>query len=206
MKRRDLAVFDLCGTLYTGNLLFAFTRLQPECEAAYQVADTATVKALDALLPRRQIRRRRYFKALEALPASVRDDRARRFVRDKLPEMRRRDAFEALESLRVEGWRIALLSGAPDCVVRAVSDAVEADAYIGAPFDFGRVWQYTNAAKDRLMPSFEPYERLFVCTDNPNDVRLLRMADERLIFTSQDKLGWWLRQFGPAPIRLKGME
>lgn len=207
MKRdlaaRDLAVFDLCGTLYECNLLFAFAHTVPSCAAACRKADTPIVKALDALFPRKQIRRRMYFRAIRALSSEQRADHVERFVRDQLPAKRRDKAFQALESKRASGWRIALLSGAPNCIVRGIAEELGVDAYVGAPLAFNDVWQDTATAKERLLRAFEPFARLYVCTDNPDDERLLHMADDYLVFSSAQKLNWWFRRVDPMRVHLK---
>lgn len=191
-----LAVFDVCGTLYRCNTLFTYIRWRL---GRLRVPDSLPVKAADALLRPLGIpfRRWMYVRALCGMDAHQFKESIREFVADVLPQYQRDSAAALLKTFKQNGWRVVLLSGTSDVIVKEIAAYFGVDEGRGSSLEqmddrlTGRFNDILAGRKHELLSEFEPYDELFVCSDNRNDLDLLKLADRRRIYCPHRLVKFW---------------
>ena len=181
-----LAVFDLDGTMYRCNTLFAFIRAQKECRVLSRFADCTFVKVLDRYCP--GCRRALMLFSLRYFSNAGLELRAREFVCNYLPSQQRSSAFALLERLRSAQYTIMLSSSAPHFLVRSCAHAIDADYWCASIYKDGRLSFDLSGQKEQYLPA---HEILFVCTDNLNDLPLLHIATEKCVYATCRTVHAW---------------
>jgi len=196
-----IAIFDLCGTLYRCNTLFAFTRWICPKNFVRRLGDSYLGYLADELFPQKQWRRRQHLKSLRSFEKEELCYYGRKFVREILPPLGRPSAMALLRELQEDGWATILVSAAPDFLTEPVAHQMGFYEWRSSIYRNGRLERDLMGCKEKVLTEFFPWERLLVCTDNRSDEKLLRCADDRVIYTSQRHRDWWLERFNSEDLR-----
>lgn len=191
-----LAIFDVCGTLYRCNTLFTYIRWRM---GRLPLPDSFPVKAADSLLRPLglPLRRLMYVRTLRFMDAQQFQESVCEFAAQVLPQYIRESAVQLLKSLQQNGWRVVLLSGTTDVIVKEVAAVLGVDEFEGSSLEqvngrlTGRFDDLLAGRKHELLCRYEPYNELFVCTDNRNDLDLLKLADRRRIYCPHRLVKFW---------------
>lgn len=202
LNKQILAIFDICGTLYHCNTLFAFVRAQPPCKHAARWADSLPVKLADRLFPHKQIRRNLYVRALNILDRSHLTELANHFVQQYLPKCIQTEVQELFEQCRANHARIVLYSNAPDFLVSAIAQYWHADRFRAPHYHCGQLFGDKKGRKEEWLQEESSYDTLWVCTDNLDDDTLLQRADMRHIITVSRHYPYWRARFDQDDIIL----
>ncbi|MGI6150628.1 MAG: HAD family hydrolase [Christensenellales bacterium] len=189
-----LAIFDLCGTLFRCNTLFAFARWACRRSLRCWFADSAVAKIVDMFLPRLRFRRRLFLSSIRRFDDKELAYLSVIFCRDVLPKYARQSAFSLLVSLQEKGWMTVLVSAAPDFLVREVSRLYGFSEWRASTYQNGVLTHDLTGNKLAAIREFAPWDLLFCVTDNRSDLPLLRAADYRRIYCGKHK-SWWIARF-----------
>lgn len=189
-----LAVFDLCGTLFRCNTLFAFARWACRRNFRCWLADSALAKIVDMLFPRLRFRRRLFLSSIRRFDENELAYLSGVFCRDILPRYARQSAFGLLVSLQEKGWTTVLVSSAPDFLVKEVARLFGFSEWRASTYQNGVLTNDLTGNKLAAIQEFAPWELLFAVTDNRTDLPLLRAADYRRIYCGRHK-HWWISRF-----------
>jgi len=189
-----LAVFDLCGTLFRCNTLFAFGRWACRRSFAVWLADSAPAKLFDMIFPSVRFRRRLFLFAIRRF-----DDRelaflSLRFCRDLLPKYARENAIELLSALQKKGWTTLLITAAPDFLAKNIARMLGFSEWRASEYKNGVLTVDLTGDKLRIVKEYGPWEKLYAVTDNRSDLPLLRTANYRRIYCRRYHK-WWLERF-----------
>lgn len=196
-----IAVFDLCGTLYRCNTLFTFTRWICPKNLLRRLGDSYWGYLADELFPQKQWRRQQHLKSLRDFEKEELCYYGQKFVREILPPLARPSALALLKKLQEDGWATLLISAAPDFLAEPVAWQMGFYEWHSSLYQNGKLKRDLTGCKEKILKEYFPWERLLVCTDNRSDEKLLRYADERVIYTSQRYKDWWLQRFDPKELR-----
>lgn len=196
-----LAIFDLCGTLYSCNTLFAFTRWICPRAFSRRLADSYLGYLADELFPSLQWRKKLHLKTLLRFDERELAYYGRKFVREILPAFGRISALTLLEELQKNSWVTVLVSAAPHFLAEPVARNLGFYEWRSSVYENGTLSVDLTGRKEEILKEFAPWERLLVCTDNRSDEGLLRRADDRLIYVSKRNKSWWLKRFCAEELR-----
>jgi phosphoserine phosphatase len=189
-----LGVFDLDGTLFRCNTLFAFTRWACRRNFRTWFADSPVSKVVDLLFPKLRFRRRLFLSSIRRFSDAELAYLSGIFCRDVLPKYARQSAFSLLVTLSEKGWTTVLVSAAPDFLVREVARLYGFTEWRASMYQNGEMVNDLTGRKLEAIQAFAPWELLFIVTDNRSDLPLLNAADFRRIYCGRHK-HWWLARF-----------
>lgn len=189
-----LAVFDLDGTLFRCNTLFAFARWACRRSFLCWLADSPLTKIADLLFPRMRFRRRLFLSAVGRFDDRELAHLSAIFCRDILPRYARQSAFGLLATLQEKGWTTLLVSAAPDFLVKEVARLYGFSEWRASKYQNGVLTYDLTGKKLQAVRDFAPWELLFAVTDNKSDLSLLQAADYRRIYCGRHRR-WWLARF-----------
>jgi|GEM_PF-1576477 len=197
-----LAVFDVCGTLYRANTMFAFVDAYCRDRRGYaafrKLRGSRPARLANAALHRltgRDVFRAWTLRWLAGAPAAELAACGERLVQGALAGLALGPVTALLHRLRQDGYTIALASGSLDLVVRPAAEALGAAHWAAATLRYtergvasGRLQQDLLLAKrEWVMASFRDLERLVVVTDNKTDRPLVELADEAYAVTVSER-------------------
>lgn len=190
----NIAVFDVCGTLYQSNTSLDFVEFflrqrRHVAGAAYmQLSRSKPGKLLhyaSARYLKRDLLRSTAAALLRGATQEELEQASRAFVQTVLSRRRKPNVLALLERYRASGYQILLLSASFSFVIAAVAEDVRADAFIASELttDHG-VIQGTYAMdllyrkKAVLLERYPAITDLVVVTDNKADLELLKLASQ----------------------------
>lgn len=192
---RPGAIFDLDGTLVRGTSterLLVPWLIRRRVIGVRQIAAGAALAALYPLVGRtRALRRNKRW--LVGIEVAVVEAQLGLFIDEVVAPRWCRPVLEMMEELRSEGHLVALLSGAPDFIVRAVARRLGAEAWVGTPLEIeggrftGRlagahVFGPQKAITLRLLAEEQGLDlgRSWGFADHPTDVDFLDQVGNRV--------------------------
>ncbi|MCD1258759.1 haloacid dehalogenase-like hydrolase [Paenibacillus athensensis] len=197
-----LAVFDVCGTLYRANTMFAFVDAYCRGRRGYaafrKLRGSRPARLANAVLHRltgRDLFRAWTLRWLAGAPADELAACGERLVRETLAGLAHQPVTALLRRLSEDGYTIALASGSLDLIVRPAAQALGASHWAAAMLGYtvggaatGRLQQDLLLSKrEWVIAGFRDLERLVVVTDNKTDRPLVELADEAYAVTASER-------------------
>lgn len=191
----NVAVFDLCGTLYRCNTLFAFTRWLCPTSKKRAFADSFLMRFWDRIDPKLHRRRNMHLSLLEPFAPEELSHLAELFFQRILSQYEIAPMHRLLAELQEGGWITLLVSSAPDFLVKEAARRLGFYEYIASAYENGAYTYDLTGHKLRALSGWLPAERLFAASDNFTDMALLKKADYRVIVTDAKGRRKWRKHF-----------
>ena len=189
----NVAVFDLCGTLYSVNTLFAFTRWLCPISKKRAFADSLPMRLWDRLDPQLHRRRNMHLKLLAAFAPEELAPLSALFFQRIMPRYEIAPIHRLLREMQENSWITLLVSAAPDFLVKEAARRLGFYEWMGSAYENGRYTMDLTGKKQEAIKAWLPAEQLFAVSDNFSDLALLQKADARLVVTSKKRRRKWLR-------------
>jgi HAD superfamily phosphoserine phosphatase-like hydrolase len=188
----NVAVFDVCGTLYQSNTSLDFVEFflrqrKNVAGAAYmKLSRSKPGKLVHYAIARylkRDVLRSTAAALLRGCTLEELEQASREFVQTVLVQRRKHNVLALLEQYKANGYHVLLLSASFSFVISAVAEEVQADAFIASELKtHNDVIQGTYAIdllyqkKAVLLEQYPDIAELVVVTDNKADLELLKLA------------------------------
>jgi HAD superfamily phosphoserine phosphatase-like hydrolase len=206
MTPPNLAIFDVCGTLYAANTTLWFLRLLGTKHGGVaKTLDRWTsrrspwfyIGAASQRLLGRDIARRALIGALAGMPREQLEIAGRKLTTEHLPGLAIAELHDRLSGHLAAGDETILLSNSLDVVIAPIAEA------LGVPFQAselefrdgvctGRLKSDLTGRKAQALGQFSRggQRRLSVYTDNRSDADLLALADTKVIVLRRGATKW----------------
>jgi HAD superfamily phosphoserine phosphatase-like hydrolase len=203
-----IAVFDVCGTLYSSNTTHDFVEfyLQQRPTWRLSVFKLLRIRLLNLFWASlswatgRDVFRLISVNMLRGAPAEGMNEMAAAFVRSFLETRARGTVLSLMDELRRENFRIVLASASLEWVVREIARILNADCFFACTVsvDDGRIVGSFSCdirgQKHRVVAGHFPLaEDVVAITDNREDAELIRMSSRAWIICDKRKRKRWTR-------------
>lgn len=203
----NVAVFDVCNTLYRVNTTAEFIRfLHQENGSRLRTLTLAFLRSrrlpiryvliLLGRLTNLDVLRNLIILTIRGIPQTIINDTACRFVDEALPSQSIIEVHHILEECRGRDMKIFLASSSLDVVVGAIAKKLNTD-YVASilAYDSGRATGFlskdiTGRKTEALhaQHNLDPSCVELVCTDNSSDATLLSQASRKIVVASRGKV------------------
>ncbi len=201
-----LAIFDVCDTLYSTNTTFDFLDTYFMKDKKYILFRKSSkffpIKVFNFIIYKT-------FKldVIRILATSFLANKSileieiftNDYVNNKLVSKQNKKIVELLKDYQSQGYKIVLMSGAYDFIIKDIARFFNIDTYFATKLEIvyekftGKISQDILLQKDILYKeSFPNVSELIVVSDNKSDLNLLLLADKALAVCNKEKdLDFW---------------
>ena len=208
-ETNSIAIFDVCGTLYDVNTTTEFMahlfKRDKLTKTLWRASHLLPFQILNAALSRvfnKDILRLYFTTQLKGREWDELDTEARNFVWIKLSQRIKQNTANLLTDLKTNGYRIILMSGSYDILVKHIADYFNVDEYYASNLEHidniltGKYKSDLLGTKHQLLDNIihDP-ENLIVVSDNKSDRLLMAEATIAYIICSNNRAKrYWKRQ------------
>lgn len=205
---KKIAAFDVCGTIYKSNTTFDFLKYYFQDNEKYTIF-SRFINTLPVILINKAFILLFKIDFVRFLATSfLKGERlyklesaGKDFVANYLKDRFISPIIQLLRKYKDKGYRIVLISGSYDFIVKYAAEEVGADAYFASVLsEKNGVIKGTykedllNKKKGYIFSQYGNIEELVFVTDNRSDLDLIELADTAYIVTPQKKIGFWIKQ------------
>ena len=202
---RELAVFDVCDTLFHENTTIGFLRFVHGNSAAYARREWLAVSRLSpafyaAALSQRlfdwDVARLWLVRSLRGTSRKMLRTAAKDYADHLMSEKRNSPLLDRLEEHRRRSDRIVLVSSSLDIVVAAIAEHLSVE-YRASTLGFdddrctGRIDRDLTGNKEAAVEALGQRGLLHVYTDNRSDLGMIRIADRATIVVPRGRSSRW---------------
>jgi len=191
-KNIKIAVFDVCDTIYSANTTFYFLDSFFESNREYQRFRKFTklylVKVLNAIIykiTKKDLIRLYATRFLKGFSVDEIESYCKEFVANTLSKKEQKVIINKLKDYQQSGYKIVLMSGSYEFIVKEVASFYKADNYFASElevengFFLGRYKKDILLSKSEILKyNYDKFEELIVVSDNKSDLELMKMANK----------------------------
>ena len=198
-----VAVFDLCGTLFDCNTLFAFTRWACPASAKRAFADSLLMKLWDRIDPQLHRRRNMHLSLLAPFSQAELEYLAEAFYRRVLQFKALPQVHRLRASLQDSGWYTILATAAPEFLARVAERHLGFYDCFASAYEAGKLTEDLTYRKYAAVRAYLPAEALLTVSDNLTDLRLLKLSDTPVVVCRKKDVKKWKKRLPQARFLLK---